>query len=97
MPTGSAECLGCACQDRENRPAHKLLRKAEASTIIGLLAAMCLADSVERAELVNLMREAIFDQRERCVLRMRRRCPHGGLHAVTDREPQSTTVDASSR
>jgi hypothetical protein len=83
MSTRSAECLGCACQDRENGAAHKLLREAEASTVIGVLAAMCIVDPAGRVELVNLMREAIFDQRKRCVLRMRARCPHGGPYAVS--------------
>lgn len=47
-PDLSDKCLSCACQDRENETARKLLKKAEASSLIGVLAAMCMEDSAGR-------------------------------------------------
>ncbi len=68
----------CACENRENRLARFLLGQAGAMSATGVIAAVFIADSNERDELLALARGAIAEQREQCLNRglfASHRCP----------------------
>ncbi len=71
-------CLMCACENANNRLAQFLLARAGAMTATGVVAAVFIADSGARDELLFLARGAIAEQRERCIregLFKEERCP----------------------
>ena len=71
-------CLMCACENAENRISRLLLGRAGAMSATGVVAAVFIADSKEREDLLLLARGAIAEQRDRCLregLFAAHRCP----------------------
>lgn len=71
-------CLMCACENADNRLGRFLLGRTEALSATGVVAAVFIAGSAERDELLFLARGAIAEQRERCMregLFKQERCP----------------------
>ncbi len=66
IPERAAACLACACEDHRNHAARKLLRKTNALSATGVLAAIVIAASDEHRDIVELARAAIHEQRELC-------------------------------
>jgi hypothetical protein len=66
LPDHATRCLTCACENRENHAATDLLRKAEALSATGVIAAIFLADSEQHRDLTLRARHAIAEQREWC-------------------------------
>ncbi len=60
-------CLMCACENGDNRLARLLLVRAGAMSATGVIAAVFIADSHERGDLLVLARGAIAEQRDRCL------------------------------
>lgn len=68
----------CACENPVNRLAHFLLWQAGAMSATGVIAAVFIAGSNERDELLALARGAIAEQRAECLSRglfASHRCP----------------------
>ncbi len=60
-------CLLCACENPNNRLARFLLARAGAMSATGVCAALFIADSTDRRDLLLLARGAIAEQRESCL------------------------------
>ena len=66
LPEQSGECLGCACSNPENLAARELLNQTGATSAVGVLATIFVADSPEHDTIVALSRDAIVEQRAWC-------------------------------
>ena len=76
LPDQASRCLACACENRQNRAAARLLSLADALTATGVVAAMFIAGNEARNELSASARDAIAEQREWC-------SAHGAFHPET--------------
>ncbi len=66
LPEQSGECLGCACSNAENLAARELMRRTGTNSVVGVLAAIFVAESTDHDEIVALSRDAILEQRDWC-------------------------------
>ena len=57
----------CACENAQNRLSPLLLEKTGALTATGVVAAVFIATSEERQQLLLLARGAIAEKRDRCL------------------------------
>jgi len=57
----------CACENAQNRLSRLLLERAGALTATGVVAAVFIATSEERQQLLLLARGAIAEQRDSCL------------------------------
>lgn len=72
----AADCLTCACENRENLSGQSLLSKTRSLTAVGVLAAVLVDESPEHLEILQGARIAIRDQRDWCMEKgpFRQRC-----------------------
>jgi hypothetical protein len=86
----AADCLTCACENRENLSGQSLLLKTRSLTAVGVLAAVLVDESPEHLEILHSARTAIREQRDWCMANgpFRRHC------AIT-RHLQEAANDAS--
>lgn len=69
LPEHSANCLNCACENRDNRAAQRLKETTSAHTVTGVVAATYLATGDQHTQILWMTRAAINEQRSWCELR----------------------------
>ena len=67
LSDAAADCLTCACANKENRTARMLLSTTRSLSAVGVLAAVLIDESPEHLEILHSARDAIREQRDWCL------------------------------